>query len=160
MKDALICLRISNELRSSLLRISESDRRSLSSTIENILHAYVEQLRLQKMAEEKRRYPRKTISAPALVRSPNGAVHAGTVCDISLGGICVAAPANFPCEAGEDFRISVIFTLPKSEAPVALLCIPRHVRPGQHMRVGASFIDDGCQAFDTIRRHLMNRSPA
>ena len=45
MKDALICLRISSNLRSSLRRISELDRRSLSSTIENILHAYAEQRR-------------------------------------------------------------------------------------------------------------------
>ena len=156
MKDALICLRISSNLRSSLRRISELDRRSLSSTIENILYAYAEQRRLQDIAEEKRRYPRKTVSAPALVRGPDGAVHAGTVCDISFGGICVAAPADFPCKAGEDFRMSVIFTLPKSEGPLAVQCIPRHVRAGQQVHVGASLIDDGCQAFDAIRLHLMN----
>ncbi len=156
MKDALICLRISNDLRSSLRRISELDRRSLSSTIENILYTYAEQRRLQDLAEEKRCYPRKTISAPALVRGPDGAVHAGMVRDISLGGICVAAPRDFPCEAGEDFRISVVFTLPKSETPLAVQCIPRHVRPGKQVHVGASFIDDGCQTFDAIRRHFVN----
>ena len=156
MKDALICLRISNDLRSSLRRISELDRRSLSSTIENILYTYTEQRRLQDLAEEKRRYPRKTISAPALVRCPDGAVHAGMVRDISLGGICVAAPRDFPCQAGEDFRISVVFTLPKSETPLAVQCIPRHVRPGKQVHVGASFIDDGCQTFDAIRRHFVN----
>jgi hypothetical protein len=156
MKDALICLRISNDLRSSLRRISESDRRSLSSTIENILYAYTEQRRLQKMAEEKRRHPRKTLSAPALVRGPDGAVHAGVVCDISLGGICVAAGADFPCEAREEFRMTVIFTLPKSDAPLAIQCMPRHVRPGQQVHMGASFLDVGCQAFDAIRSHLMN----
>jgi hypothetical protein len=156
MKDALICLRISNDLRSSLRRISELDRRSLSSTVENILYTYTEQRRLQDLAEEKRRYPRKTISAPALVRGPDGTVHAGMVHDISLGGICVAAPRDFPCEAGEDFRISVVFTLPKSETPLAVQCIPRHVRPGKQVHVGASFIDDGCQTFDAIRRHFVN----
>ncbi len=108
------------------------------------------------MAEEKRRYPRKTISAPALVRGPDGAVHAGTVCDISLGGVCVAAPADFPYKAGEDLKISVIFTLPKSQAPLAVQCIPRHVQPGQQVHMGASFVDDGCQSFVAIRRHLMN----
>ena len=156
MKDALICLRISNDLRSSLRRISELDRRSLSSTIENILYTYTEQRRLQDLAEEKRRYPRKTISVPALVRCPDGAVHAGMVRDISLGGICVAAPRDFPCQAGEDFRISLVFTLPKSETPLAVQCIPRHVRPGKQVHVGASFIDDGCHTFDAIRRHFVN----
>jgi hypothetical protein len=108
------------------------------------------------MAEEKRSYPRKTTSVPALVRGPDGAVHAGMVCDISLGGICVAVSADLPYKAGEDFKISVIFTLPKSEAPLAAQCIPRHVQAGQQVHVGASLIDDGSQTFAAIRRHLMN----
>jgi hypothetical protein len=156
MKDTVICFRISKDLRSALKRISKTDRRSLSSTIEYILYAHIEQRSLQDIAEEKRRYPRKTISAPALVRGPDGAVHAGMVRDISLGGICVSAPADFPCGAGEDFRISVVFTLPQSEISLAVECIPRHVRPGSRVHVGASFIHDGCPGYEAIRRHLMN----
>jgi hypothetical protein len=156
MKDAVICLRISKNLRSALERMSETDRRSLSSTVQNILRTHIEERGLQDLTEEKRRYLRKKVSAPALLSGPDGAVHAGTVRDISLGGICVAAPPDFPCEAGEDFRISIVFTLPKSETPLAVQCVPRHVRPGKQVHLGASFIDDGCRTLDAIRRHFVN----
>ena len=156
MKDTVICLRISKDLRSALKRISVTDRRSLSSTVENILYDHVGQRNLKDMAQEKRRYPRKAISAPALVSAPNGAVHAGMICDISAGGICVSAPGDFLCETGEGSRISVVFTLPKSDVPLALECIPRHVRPGSRVHVGASFIDDHCPDHEAIRRHLVN----
>ncbi len=156
MKDTVICFRISKDLRSALQRISKDDRRSLSSTVEYILYAHVERRNLQDIAEEKRSYTRKTISAPALVSTPDGAVHAGTVCDISPGGICFSAPAGFPCGAGEDSRISVVFTLPESDTPLRVACMPRHVRTGNRVHVGASFIDDDCRGLEAIRRHLMN----
>jgi hypothetical protein len=156
MKDAVICLRINKNLRSALERMSKTERRSLSSTVQNILYTHIEERGLQDLTEEKRQYLRKKISAPALVSGPDGAVHAGRVRDISLGGICVAAPRDFPCEAKEDFRISVVFTLPKNETPLAVQCTPRHVRQGTQIYVGASFIEDGCQTFEAIRRHLVN----
>lgn len=156
MKDAMLCFRINKNLRRALERISKTDRKSLSSTIQHILYSHIEERRLKDLTEEKRHCLRKKISAPALVSGPDGAVHAGTVRDISLGGICVAAPRDFLCEAREDFRISVVFALPKSAMPVAVQCIPRHVRQGTQVHVGASFIDDGCQTFEAIRRHLVN----
>ncbi len=160
MKNTVICFRITNELRGALKRISETDRRSLSSTIENILHAHLDERRLGETTEEKRRHPRKTILVPALVSTPDGTVRAGVVSDVSLGGICVAAAPDFPCAAGEDFRISVVFSMPKSDTPLAIRCIPRHVepgaQPGAQVRIGASFIEDGCREYEVIRRHLMN----
>jgi hypothetical protein len=156
MKDAVICLRISKNLRTALERMSETDRRSLSSTVQNILYTHIQERGLQDLTTEKRRYLRKKISAPALLSGPDGAVHAGMVCDISLGGICVAAPRDFSCRAAEDFRMFVVFTLPKNETPLTVQCIPRHVLPGEQVHVGASFIDDGCQTFEAIRRHFVN----
>jgi hypothetical protein len=154
MKDALICVRVTKELRSALHRIAERDKRSLSSTIENILYTHIGRRNPQDFMKEKRRYLRKTISAPALVSGPDGVVRAGMVCDISLGGICVRTPGDFPCGAGENFRISVVFTLPKSDAPLAVQCIPRHVRPGRQVHVGASFIDDGWPGYEALRLSL------
>ncbi len=156
MKDAVICLRISKHLRSALERMSQDDRRSLSSTVQNILYAHIEERGLGDLAEEKRHYLRKKISAPALLSGPDGTVYAGLVRNISLGGIGVAAPPNFPCEQAENFRMSVVFTLPKSDTPLAVQCIPKHVREGPQVYVGASFVDDGCQTFEAIRRHFVN----
>src|SRR3974377_136097 len=67
MKDAVICFRISKDLRRVLQGISETNRRSLSATIENILHAYAEQRGRENVGEERRLHPRKKISAPALL---------------------------------------------------------------------------------------------
>ncbi|NLN37968.1 MAG: hypothetical protein GX155_00050, partial [Smithella sp.] len=41
IKDSSICFRASKEMRASLLQISKEDRRSLSSTIANILSDYL-----------------------------------------------------------------------------------------------------------------------
>ncbi len=87
MRDTVICFRTSDDLRKALEKVSETDRRSLSSVIENILYDYVERREPKGVGEEKRRYPRKKISAPALVTDLDGVVHAGMVNDISLGGL-------------------------------------------------------------------------
>ena len=42
MRDITICFRTSEDLRKELERISTSERRSLSSLIENILYDYME----------------------------------------------------------------------------------------------------------------------
>jgi hypothetical protein len=157
MKDTVICFRISKGLRTALQRISDANRRSLSSTVEYILHEHIVGKRLYSAGEEKRRYVRKTIYGPALLRDEKGIAYPGMACDISAGGICISAPAGFPCEIGEGSRISVVFALPQAATPLTVTCFPRHVRPQDGLvRVGASFIDDGSPAYEAIRRGMMN----
>ena len=100
MRDTGICFRTSEDLRKALEKISVMDRRTLSSVVENILYDYIKQREPKAVAEEKRRYPRIKISAPALVSGLNGAVHAGVVNDISLGGINLSVPTSFPTTCG------------------------------------------------------------
>ena len=69
MRDTVICFRTREDTRKVLEKISKMDGRSLSSVIENILYDYVERRELKKVTEEKRRCPRKKVSAPALVTS-------------------------------------------------------------------------------------------
>ena len=156
MKDAMICLRISKHLRSALERMSEMDRRSLSSTVQNILYAHIEERGLQDLAEEKRHYLRKRISAPALLSGPDGAVHAGMVRDISLGGICVAAPGTFRARQGRTSGYPLSSPCRKARRPWPCSAYPGTSGQGQQVHVGASFIDDGCQTFEAIRRHFVN----
>lgn len=155
MKDAVICFRISRDLRKVLERISEIDRRSLSATIENILHAYAEQRGPHAVEEEKRHHRRKKISIPALVSGPEGTVFGAQVSDISLGGLCVSVPQDHESFIGVDSEISVVFALPESDLPLTMKCVARHTQSGSRKSIGASFVGkpDGRV---TLGRYLAN----
>ena len=154
-KDTVICFRTSEELRKALEKISGEERRSLSSYIENILYAHIEEREPKGMDREKRRYPRKRISAPALVRGLDGAVHAGMLRDISLGGIQISVPSGFQCEVEEDCTISVVFTLPGGERALTAECQPRHVHSNGQTTIGASLIDTDFQSYQMLQNHIM-----
>ncbi|MGA3174308.1 MAG: PilZ domain-containing protein [Syntrophorhabdales bacterium] len=155
MRDTVICFRTSDDLRKALEKISTADRRSLSSVIENILYDYVERKEPCRIEEEKRRYPRKKVSAPALVTSLDGTVHAGMVNDISLGGINFSVPNTFQQEVRDDLKISVVFTLPQSERPLTMQCAPRHVRSNGQTSIGASLIDTDFQSYRNLQNYLI-----
>jgi len=154
MRDTVICFRTSEDLRKALEKVSETDRRSLSSVIENILYDYVERREPKEVNEEKRRYPRKKISAPALVTDLEGVVHAGMVNDISLGGLHISVPNNFQQEMREDSKISVVFTLPQSEKPLTMQCAPRHIRPNGQINIGASLVDTDFHSYRSLQDYL------
>ena len=151
MRDTTICFRISEDFRKELEAISTSERRSLSSLIKNILHDYVERSRVN---EERRRYPRKKISVPALVTGPDGMVHAGVVNDVSLGGLNFFVPDSFDQEMGEEFQISIVFTLPQTERPLTVKCSPRHVSSDGQTNMGSSLIDADFQSYRILQNYL------
>lgn len=155
-RDTVICFRTSEDLRKALEKISEADRRSLSSVIEHILYDYVGQREPKGVDTEKRRYPRKKISAPALVSGLDGSVHAGMVNDISLGGIHFSVPGGFEVDTGEDSAMSVVFTLPQSDRPLSMQCAPRHVRANGQTGIGASFMDTDFQSYQALQNYLMD----
>ena len=154
MRNTVICFRTSEDIRTALEKVSETDRRSLSSVIENILYDYVERKGLKEVTDEKRRHPRKKVSAPALVTDLDGVVHAGTVDDISLGGLHISVPNEFQQELREDSTISVVFTLPRSEEPLTMQCSPRYVRPGGQINIGASLVDTDFHSYQTLLNYI------
>jgi hypothetical protein len=103
--------------------------------------------------EEKRRYPRKQISVPALVTGPDGTVRAGIVNDVSLGGINFSVPDGFYQEMGEGFKISLLFTLPGGERALTMECLPRHIHSNGMTTIGAAFIDADFQSCQALRSH-------
>ena len=152
-RDTIICFRTSEELRKALEKISGKERRSLSSCIENILFAHIEESRPKGVDRDKRFNPRKRISAPALVRGLDGAVHAGMLHDISLGGIQISVPPGFQVE--EESTISVVFTLPGGERALTVECMTRHIHSNDKKTIGASFIDTDFQGYQTLQSHIM-----
>jgi hypothetical protein len=153
MKDAVICFRISKDLRRVLEKISEVDRRSLSATIENILHKYADQ-RGNVVGEEKRRHQRRKIKIPALVSGPDGAVHGGMLSDISLGGLHVSVAHDHEFRIGKDSRMSIVFALPESDRPLTMRCVARHTKLGSPRSIGASFIEEECEGRETLGHYL------
>jgi hypothetical protein len=154
MRDTTICFRTSDDLRNELERISTSERRSLSSLIENILYDYVGLKEPIRLDEEKRRYPRKKVSVPALVTGPDGTVHAGVVNDVSLGGLNFFVPDSFDQEMGEEFKISIVFSLPQSERPLTFQCVPRHVSSDGQTNIGASLVNADFQTYRILENYL------
>lgn len=154
VRNTIICFRTSEHLRRSLEKLSEADRRSLSSTIENVLYSYVKERVPRGVKEDKRRYARKATLLPALVTGPDGGVHAGTIDNISLGGVHVTLPGAFPCEVRDDCTVSLVFTLPESTRPVSMRCTPRHVRSNGQTSFGASCVDSDFQSCQALQEHL------
>ena len=154
-RDAVTCFRTSEELRKALEKISRNERRTLSSCVKGILYAYIEERKLKSMDTERRRCPRKKISAPVLVRGLDGAAHAGMLQDISLDGIRISVPPGFQCEVEGESTISVVFTLPEGERALTVECLPRHIHSNGQTTIGASFIYTDFQSYQTLQGHVM-----
>ena len=163
-KNVLICFRASSNLRNSLEKIAGEHRRSVSSTIENILYRFLEEKKgAVKPEEEKRRYPRKKVTAPALIsRQGQGfeTPQAGILLDVSLGGVQISIPNTYQLEVTEDkepARISIAFTLPTVKQALTIRCVPKHVYHSDgEITVGASFINTDFASYQTLQNYLIN----
>jgi hypothetical protein len=154
MKDSVICVRISSTLRAALERISVSERRSLSAAIENILYEHLEGKGGEAAGDEKRKFPRRAVSTPALVQTAAGPF-AATVRDISLGGIGLSAGAGYQSPVQENSRLAVVFTLPETTKPLLMQCVARRCSDDKPPHIGASFAEDGHQGYAALRNYLM-----
>jgi len=163
-KDVTICFRTTEVLRKALEKISNEERRSVSSTIENVLYQFLEKGKeLRSLQGEKRRFPRKKIAAPALIRDarPDQTTPLpGIVLDISLGGLQISVPDTYQIEVkeeGENARISIVFTLPEVKKSLIMQCVPQHVaRAEGEMTIGASFADTDFISYQTLQNYLIN----
>lgn len=154
MKDSVICFRINSELKAALERISTSERRSLSGAIEKILYDHIEEAGKMAAWDEKRQHARRSVSVPALVQTAGGAF-AGTVRDISLGGIGISAGPGFKRPLHEKSKMSVVFTLPETSSPLLIQCEPRHFSGDKKPFIGASFAQGGHQGYASLETYLM-----
>ena len=159
-KTISICFRTSEHLHKALKKISAEEKRTLSSTIENILYGYIEEKKdFRRAQEERRRYPRKPVSAPALL-SFKEETSAAMVLDISLGGVQISIPSHYELEIKEDeegSRISIVFTLPEVKTPLSVQCMPEHVfHSNGETIMGMSFADANFANYQTIQNYLIN----
>ena len=163
-KNVTICFRTSDDLRKSLEKISVQDRRSLSSLIENILVEHLEDEKaLKQIKEERRRFPRKAVGAPALISGvvPNGEnLSAGVVSNLSISGLQIVVPDMLPFELkenGENARISIVFTLPQTRKPLSVECIAQYTNSmNGETNIGASFCDSDFTSYQAIQNYVIN----
>ena len=160
-KDSLICFRASRNLHESLAQVAREDRRSLSSTIEMVLTAWLKERKaFQGVAQEKRRYPRKALSVPAVINLPEpGRMGIGAITEISLGGVRVIIPKDFKHQIridAEGSRFEIVFSLPVGSRPVSLTCESRRVVDAEEsVQVGAFFVDADFKSYKDLQTYLM-----
>jgi c-di-GMP-binding flagellar brake protein YcgR len=116
----------------------------------------------KKMAGEKRRHPRKTVSLPALVSGcgseDKALLQTASVVDISLGGLQILIPSAYEFktqEHGKDARMTITFTLPEGKKPLSIECVPRRVfRSDRETKIGASLVDTDVEIYQTLQDYL------
>ena len=163
-KSITICFRTTEQLRDAIEVIAKEERRSVSATIEKILYKHLEEKKDYKpVQQENRRYPRKMITAPALIRelgSENASPQAGIVVDISLDGLQISIPDSYPYDIQEDrenSRISIVFALPDYKRPITMQCVPKRMYPsGSETRIGASFVDTDFASYQALQNYLVH----
>ena len=163
-KSLIICFRTDEKLRDAIEEIAKEERQSVSSTIKNILHKHLEERKDYKPAkQENRRYPRKMLTAPALIRqlgSEKTLQQVGIVIDISLDGLQISIPDHYEFDIREDkevSRICIVFTLPDYKKPITMQCLPKRVYPaGSETRIGASIVDTDFATYQAIQNYLLH----
>jgi len=162
-KDITICFRTSKEVRTALEKVTQKTKRSMSSVIEDIISCYLQENKaLHCIEKEKRRFMRKEVSIPVVVRDPETAarpLQAGTIMDLSLGGLRISLPKDFAGEIAinsHDHELEAIFTLPNEKRPISIKCKPhRFISEDAEKQMGASFVDSDFSSYKTLQSYLM-----
>ena len=160
-KDSLICFRASKDLHESLAQVAKEGQRSLSSTIEMALTNYLKERKaFQSVEKEKRQYPRKILSVPAVInQEEHGQMGIGAITEISLGGVKVLIHKDFKNKIlidSQGSRFEIVFNLPTENKPIRLSCeSARVVDAEDSIHVGASFVDADFKSYKALQTYLM-----
>ncbi len=157
-KDVTICFRTNEELKNTLEKIAEVERRSLSSIIENILHSQVkDKVELRGAKKERRRYHRKEVSLPAFIykhEAKESTLQTGIVISVSLGGLRISIPQDYDIVDRAEF--DTIFSIPNEKTPVKMRCATKRIAEGgdSTKEIGADFIDGDFPSYQKLHRYL------
>ena len=162
-KDNTICFQTSSEIKSSLEKIAEKERQSVSSVVESIIYHYLKNNKaVEGIFQNRRRFERKKVSIPAYIgytRWQSDDFVAGTILEISLGGIKMSIPKGTEMEiqnVSKTDEISVIFRIPSCHWPISVKINPRGVyESAEEVQFGASLINPNFQAYSALQKYLM-----
>ncbi len=160
-KDSLICFRVTKDLHESLDQVAKKDRRSLSSMIEMALTNYLKERKaFRGVDKEKRQYPRKTLSVPAVInQQEQSQMGIGSIMEISLGGVRILISKDFNHQIlidSQGSRFEIVFNLPAENKPIRLYCeSARVVDSDDGIHVGAYFVDADFKSYKALQSYLM-----
>jgi predicted DNA-binding protein len=162
-KDITICFRTIQEIRTALEAVSHKTKRSISLVIEDIISSYLKDNEaLQGTEKEKRRFLRKGVNIPVVVRDQDAEtsqLQAGTIMDISLGGVRISLSNDYAYEisiGGQDDQFEAIFTVPTEKRPISIKCrLHRVITNTDDKQLGASFVDSDFSSYKTLQSYLI-----
>ncbi len=131
--------------------------------IEKILYKHLEERKDYKpVQQENRRYPRKMITAPALITelgSENTSPKVGIVVDISLNGLHFSIPDNYQYdiqEAGRLPEFPLYLRCPIIKDPSPCNTYPTARILPDETRIGASLIDTDFASYQALQNYLVH----
>jgi hypothetical protein len=111
--------------------------------------------------QKRRRFERKKVSLPAYVgdaRWQRRDFVAGTILDISFGGIKMSIPKGTKVEiqnVSETDELVIIFSIPTCLWPISMKINPRRVfESAEEIQFGASLINPNFQACSALQKYL------
>ena len=163
-KNNTISFQTSSEIKSFLEKIAEKESQSVSSVVESIVHHYYKNdTAVEGVFQNRRRFERKKISIPAYIGDTRWQRHdfvAGTILDISFGGIKMSIPKGTRLEiqkVRETYEFSIIFSIPTCLWPISMKINPRRVsESAEEIQLGASLINPSFQAYSALQKCLSN----
>lgn len=161
--DSTICFQTSAEIKDLLEKMAEKEGRSVSSLVETIVcHHLRNDKAFEGQCQDRRRHERKKVSIPAYIGDPRWQRHdfvAGTIVDISFGGIRMSIPKGTKVEiekADENDKFSVIFRIPDYHWPVNVKISPLRVIDSEEMvQIGASLTNPDFHAYSALQKYLI-----
>jgi hypothetical protein len=158
-----ISFQTSSDIKSSLEKIAAKEDKSVSSLVESIIFHYLKNnMAAEGIFHNRRRFERKKITIPAYIgdsRWQHDEFIAGTLLDISLGGIKVSIPKETKGDIpniDETEELSIIFRIPSCYWPIRVKIIPQTVFESEdEVQLGASLLNPDYQAYSALQKYLM-----
>jgi len=162
-KDSTICFQTSSEIKSFLEKIAEKESQSISSVVESIIYDYLKNDKaVEGIFQNRRRFERKTVSIPVYIgdiRWQRRDFVAGTILDISLGGIKMSIPKGTNVEIqniSETDNLSIIFRVPDSHWPIKVKISPQRIfESAEEVQLGAALINPDFHAYSALQKYLI-----
>jgi hypothetical protein len=161
-KDVTICFRTNKTLRQGLEMIAKKEKRSISAIIEKALANHLNESRELANKTEQRRFCRKQVSIPALVKSNSSfssPLEGGVVLNLSLGGLCIAIPQESSLMTGDEGMESgfeAAFVVPEMSKPIRVLCRRQRIAAENGtIQIGATFVDADFVHYQRLQQYLL-----
>ena len=162
-KNTTLCFRTEKNLKDVLKKCAESKSMTLSAFIEQVLYEYIDQQeQYDGTGQERRQFLRKQAAIPVAVKSKDGSglkSYAGTIEDISLGGVGIAVPDTFKNKVRDvpkGTELEIFFSLPGDDDCIRMRCSLARLLMlnGHEIQLGAAFQEVSPALFESLRAFI------